>query len=152
MRGLDSFNLWSEPSTSFARHCCSRSQLVQPTGLRPTTGSKQQTWCRAFRDSRSGKSPRRRPGCARAEASDGKDSRDTATQTSKDDRIKQTLAGLDALLGVEEDEGRKKDLEAQKASVEEAQVDSAAYSVFLRLVVATVAANKAWSLSVRPSL
>lgn len=128
MRCSDSCNVWTEPSTSSARVSSSRvggcaapgSARAHLAGLRAS----QQHARQVFRDTRSGPVARRKQLACRAEGGEDNDSVDTALKTSTDSRIKQTLAGLDALLGVEEEEQRKVEQEEKDKKSREEKVGS----------------------------
>ena len=116
MRCLESHTVWAEPSTSFTKQTsskCYRSSSIivsqaSPSTSRPCTcRAQQQHFNKAFSSSRPSKPSRSRTVSCRA--GEETDQKETLTQLSQDDRIKQTLAGLDAILGIEEDEKKERE-------------------------------------------
>lgn len=123
MRNLESFNVWTEPSTSLPRQLCGKtSGIATMHAARPRCaclGAQQQS-TRSIRVPR--KAPKagiRLPPC-RAEEGGGSEGRQTDVQVAPD-RIKDTLAGLDALLGIEEQERLKREKEQKEKEERERQ-------------------------------
>ena len=130
MRCLESHTVWAEPSTSFAKQTsskCHRSSIISsqasPSTSRPCTcRAQQQHFNRAFTSSRPSKPSRLRTVSCRA--GEETDQKETLTQLSQDDRIKQTLAGLDAILGIEEEEKKEREKATQNQACTQASMQA----------------------------
>lgn len=138
MHCVDKSGLYAEPSTSFSRHSCGRSVVLGPlhTGSGRLGGPRtpQQPCFRPFRDGRSTPTSRHRLQYCQAEGSDRND-RETATQSQLEDRLKQTMAGLDALLGTANKERQEKEKEEAQKLTREEEVSRLKHQQALKQVV-----------------
>ena len=118
MRSFETMNTFTEPSNSVHKQAMP-SNSRNPPHARTTKccsnasrHNSLRSWhCRAIR-------LRRRPFSCRAEERNGTETEEKPAATeSKDNKIKQTLAGLDALLGIEAQETIDKTQSEKKVKV-----------------------------------
>lgn len=148
MRTASSINGWSEPSTSMPRPLAGKCAGLTPAHA--VGRSRPRCFCPAApqpgssRPVQPGGRRARGPVRLRAEGEDGGSKGDVKVAP---DRIKETLAGLDALLGIEEQEREKREKEEKERAERERQREQEAK---VRHASSTWLTLHAWPSTPRP--